>query len=112
MVVEPRKITLSEDYNLNAQEAIDLNSSDSRVSTFMPHALKERKTPFELYIYDTKSGRVIYKTTDVSAGWNGVDSNSGEVLKNGTVVLWKVIMGNPNPGEPREYKGTIVIKTQ
>ncbi len=112
VVVEPRKITLSEDYNLNAQEAIDLNSSDSRVSTFMPHALKERKTPFELYIYDTKSGRVIYKTTDVSAGWNGVDSNSGEVLKNGTVVLWKVIMGNPNPGEPREYKGTIVIKTQ
>lgn len=112
VVVEPKTITLSEDYNLNAQEAIDLNSSDSRVSTFMPHALKERKTPFELYIYDAKSGRVIYKTTDVSAGWNGVDGNSGEVLKNGTVVLWKVVMGNPNPGEPREYKGTIVIKTQ
>lgn len=112
VVVEPKTITLSEDYNLNAQEAIDLNSSDSRVSTFMPYALKERKTPFELYIYDAKSGRVIYKTTDVSAGWNGVDINTGEVLKNGTVVLWKVVMGNPNPGEPREYKGTIVIKTQ
>ncbi|MDF3026670.1 MAG: hypothetical protein K0S23_977 [Fluviicola sp.] len=111
-VVEQKRITLSEDYNLNAQEAIDLNSNDSRVSTFMPHALKERKTPFELYIYDTKSGRVIYKTTDVSAGWNGVDSNTGEVLKNGAVVLWKVVMGNPNPGEPREYKGTIVIRTQ
>jgi hypothetical protein len=112
VVVEPKTITLSEDYNLNAQEAIDLNSNDSRVSTFMPHALKERKTPFELYIYDAKSGRVIYKTTDVSAGWNGVDSNTGEVLKNGTVVLWKVVMGNPNPGEPREYKGTLVIRTQ
>lgn len=111
-VVEPKMIRLSEDYNLNAQEAIDLNSSDSRVSTFMPHALKERKTPFELYIYDAKSGRVIYKTTDASAGWNGVDNNTGEVLKNGTVVLWKVLLGNPNPGEPREYKGTIVIKTQ
>lgn len=111
-VAEQKMIRLSEDYNLNAQEAIDLNSSDSRVSTFMPHALKERKTPFELYIYDTKSGRVIYKTTDASAGWNGVDNNTGEVLKNGTVVLWKVLLGNPNPGEPREYKGTIVIKTQ
>lgn len=111
-VVEPKTITLSENYNLNAQEAIDLNSSDSRVSTFMPHALKERNTPFELYIYDAKSGRVIYKTTDVSAGWNGVDSNTGEVLKNGTVVLWKVVLGNPNPGEPSDYKGTIVIKTQ
>lgn len=111
-VVEAKMIRLSEDYNLNAQEAIDLNSSDSRVSTFMPHALKERNTPFELYIYDAKSGRVIYKTTDASAGWNGVDNNTGEVLKNGTVVLWKVLLGNPNPGEPREYKGTIVIKTQ
>nr|WP_294861924.1 hypothetical protein [uncultured Fluviicola sp.] len=111
-VVESKMIRLSEDYNLNAQEAIDLNSSDSRVSTFMPYALKERKTPFELYIYDAKSGRVIYKTTDASAGWNGVDNNTGEVLKNGTVVLWKVLLGNPNPGEPREYKGTIVIKAQ
>lgn len=111
-VVEAKMIRLSEDYNLNAQEAIDLNSSDSRVATFMPHALKERNTPFELYIYDAKSGRVIYKTTDASAGWNGVDNNTGEVLKNGTVVLWKVLLGNPNPGEPREYKGTIVIKTQ
>jgi hypothetical protein len=111
-VTESKMIRLSEDYNLNAQEAIDLNSSDSRVSTFMPHALKERKTPFELYIYDAKSGRVIYKTTDASAGWNGVDNNTGEVLKNGTIVLWKVLLGNPNPGEPREYKGTIVIKTQ
>lgn len=111
-VTETKTITIAEDYNLNAPKGIDLNSSDSRVSTFMPHALKERNTPFELYIYDAKSGRVIYKTTDVSAGWNGVDNNTGEVLKNGTVVMWKVILGNPNPGEPKEYKGTIVIKAQ
>lgn len=111
-IVETKRITLPETYNLNAQKGIDMNSSDSRVSTFMPYALKERNTPFELYIYDAKSGRVIYKTTDSSAGWNGVDNNTGEVLANGSVVLWKVVLGNPNPGEPREYKGTIVIKTQ
>ncbi len=111
-VTETKKITLPETYNLNAQKGIDMNSSDPRVSTFMPYALKERNTPFELYIYDAKSGRVIYKTTDSSAGWNGVDNNTGEVLANGSVVLWKVVLGNPNPGEPREYKGTVVIKTQ
>lgn len=111
-VVETKTITISEDYNLNAPKGIDLNSSDPRVSTFMPHALKERNTPFELYVYDAKSGRVIYKTTDVSAGWNGTDTNTGEVLKNGTVVLWKVILAAPNSGEPREYKGTILVKTQ
>ncbi|MGV3612329.1 MAG: hypothetical protein ACO1N0_15330 [Fluviicola sp.] len=109
---ETKRITLPETYNLNAPKGIDMNSSDSRVSTFMPHALKERNTPFELYIYDAKTGRVIYKTTDSSAGWNGVDNNTGEVLANGSLVLWKVVLGNPNPGEPREYKGTIVIKTQ
>lgn len=111
-VTETKRITLPETYNLNAPKGIDMNSSDSRVSTFMPHALKERNTPFELYIYDAKTGRVIYKTTDSSAGWNGVDNNTGEVLANGSLVLWKVVLGNPNPGEPREYKGTIVIKTQ
>ncbi len=111
-VTETKRITLPETYNLNAPKGIDMNSSDSRVSTFMPHALKERNTPFELYIYDAKTGRVIYKTTDSSAGWNGVDTNTGEVLANGSMVLWKVVLGNPNPGEPREYKGTIVIKTQ
>lgn len=111
-VAETKTITLPERYNLNAQKGIDMNSSNPAVSTFMPYALKERNTPFELYIYDAKSGRVIYKTTDSSAGWNGVDHNTGEVLANGSVVLWKVVLGNPNPGEPREYKGTVVIKTQ
>lgn len=111
-IVETKRITLPETYNLNAQKGIDMNSSDPRVSTFMPYALKERNTPFELYIYDAKSGRVIYKTTDSSAGWNGVDNNTGEVLANGSVVLWKVVLGSPNPGEPREYKGTVIIKTQ
>jgi hypothetical protein len=111
VVVETKTISISEEYNLNAAKGIDINSSDSRVSSFMPFALKERNTPFELYIYDSKTGRVIYKTSDVYSGWNGVDSNTGEVLKSGTVVLWKVIMGHPNPGEPREYKGTVVVKT-
>lgn len=111
-VVETKTISLPERYNLNAPKGIDMNSGNPAVSTFMPFALKERNTPFELFIYDTKSGRVIYKTTDASAGWNGVDNNTGEVLPNGSVVYWKVILGNPNPGEPREYKGTLVIKTQ
>lgn len=107
--VETKTIQLPEDYKLNAAQAIDLNSGDIRNSTFMPLALKERNTPFELYIYDSKTGRVIFKTTDASNGWNGVDSNTGEVLKVGSVVMWKVVLGDPNPGEPKEYKGTVVV---
>ncbi|MNU67798.1 hypothetical protein D3C71_571500 [compost metagenome] len=112
LVVENKTISIPEEYNLNASKALDVNASDIRFNTFMPYALKERNTPFELYIYDARSGRVIFKTSDASNGWNGVDSQTGEMLKNGSTVLWKVIMGNPNPGEPREYKGTLVLKTE
>lgn len=112
LVVENKTISIPEEYNLNASKALDVNASDIRFNTFMPYALKERNTPFELYIYDARSGRVIFKTSDASNGWNGVDSHTGEMLKNGSTVLWKVIMGNPNPGEPREYKGTLVLKTE
>ncbi|MNE20946.1 hypothetical protein D3C80_1140900 [compost metagenome] len=112
LVVENKTISIPEEYNLNASKALDVNASDVRFNTFMPYALKERNTPFELYIYDARSGRVIFKTSDVSNGWNGVDSQTGEMLKNGSTVLWKVIMKNPNPGEPREYNGTLVLKTE
>lgn len=112
LVVENKTISIPEEYNLNASKALDVNASDVRFNTFMPYALKERNTPFELYIYDARSGRVIFKTSDASNGWNGVDSRTGEMLKNGSTVLWKVIMGDPNPGEPREYKGTLVLKTE
>ncbi len=112
LVVENKTITIPEEYNLNASKALDVNASDIRFNTFMPYALKERNTPFELYIYDARSGRVIFKTSDASNGWNGVDSRTGEMLKNGTTVFWKVIMKNPNPGEQREYNGTLVLKTE
>lgn len=112
LVVENKTISIPEEYNLNASKALDVNASDVRFNTFMPYALKERNTPFELYIYDARSGRVIFKTSDVSNGWNGVDSHTGEMLKNGSTVLWKVIMKNPNPGEQREYNGTLVLKTE
>ena len=112
MVVENKTISIPEEYNLNASKALDVNASDVRFNTFMPYALKERNTPFELYIYDARSGRVIFKTSDASNGWNGVDSNTGEMLKNGSTVLWKVILKNPNPGEQREYSGNLVLKTE
>lgn len=111
-VTEKKIISIPEEYKLNAAQALDIHSADPRFATFMPFALTKRNTPFELYIYDARSGRVLFKTSDASNGWNGVDSNTGELLKNGSTVLWKVILGNPNPGEPREYSGTLVLKAE
>ena len=111
-ITEKKTISIPEEYKLNAAQALDINAADPRFATFMPIALTKRNTPFELYIYDARSGRVLFKTSDASNGWNGVDSNTGELLKNGSTVLWKVILGNPNPGEPREYSGTLVLKAE
>jgi hypothetical protein len=74
----------------------------------MPYSLKERNVSFELTIYDAKSGLELFRSTDSSIGWDG-KTKSGDELKVGTTALWKVILHNPNPGEPSEYKGQITI---
>lgn len=106
-VEETKAIHIEEKYNLMAMNTFSPNSSDTRNVGFMPYALQERKTPFTLYIYDPKTGRVIFTTSDVNNPWNGYDKTINEVVPQGSIWLWKVILQNPNPGEPHEYKGTI-----
>lgn len=106
-VEEIRTIRLDEKYNLLTPNAFVLESTDERNKTFMPFALYERKTPFDLYIYDPKSGRVIFSSNDVNNPWNGFDKSANEMVPVGSTWLWKVVLHKPNPGEPSEYKGTI-----
>lgn len=106
-VEEQRSIHLDERYNLMAVKAFVPTSNDPRLTTFMPFALTERNTSFELYIYEPKSGRVIYSTNDANAPWTGFDKISNEMVPVGSVWLWKVILHKPNTGEPNEYKGTV-----
>jgi hypothetical protein len=108
-VTETKTISIKEEYNLQAVNAINVNSGDSRNNRFMPYALIERNIGFELYIYDAKTGRVIYKTNDISNGWDGTDMNTGSLVQSNSLHLWKVIIKNPLPGEPKEYKGTILV---
>ncbi|WP_430402933.1 hypothetical protein [Fluviicola sp.] len=108
-VSETKNITLKEEYNLQAVNTFNINSNDPRNTRFMPYALIERNVAFELFIYDAKSGRVIYKTNDTSSGWDGTDMNTGSVVQLNSIYGWKVIMKNPLPGEPKEYKGTILV---
>lgn len=105
---EEKTIVLNERYNLQAATGFRPNSGDSRTNTFMPYSLKERNVSFELTIYDAKSGLELFRSTDSSIGWDG-KTKSGDELKVGTTALWKVILHNPNPGEPSEYKGQITI---
>lgn len=106
-VEENQVVTLDERYNLLAPTAFDPMSSDPRNKTFMPYALTERSVAFEMIIIDPRTGAKIYSTTDSSEGWTGIDQRTNEMVKNSSVWAWKVMIKNPNTGEPREYSGTI-----
>ena len=106
-VEEKQVVTLDERYNLLAPTAFDPMSSDPRNKTFMPYALTERSVAFEMLIIDPRTGAKIYSTTDSSEGWTGIDQRTNEMVKSASVWAWKVIIKNPNTGEPREYSGTI-----
>lgn len=108
-VVESKSIHVEEKYNLMTMNTFSPNSNDPRNATFMPYALKERNTPFTLYVYDPKTGRVIFSTTDVENPWTGQDKTINEMVPQGSIWLWKVVLQHPNPGEPHEYKGTIRV---
>jgi hypothetical protein len=108
-ISETKTISIKEEYNLQAANSFNINSSDSRNNTFMPYALTERNTAFELTILDAKSGRVLYKTNDASNGWDGTDMQTGSLAQVNSTYIWRVMMKNPLPGEPKVYNGTIVL---
>lgn len=108
-VSETKTISIKEEYNLRAANSFNINSSDSRNNRFMPYALTERNTAFELTILDAKSGRILYKTNDASNGWDGTDMQTGSLAQINSTYIWRVVMKTPLPGEPKAYNGTIVL---
>lgn len=108
-VVQTETIRMAEAYNLIAPTGFTPSSGDARTNTFIPAALPMRDTPFEMTIMDPNNMTVLYTTSDASMGWNGQDGRTGQQVQIGTTWLWKVVMKNPLPGEPREYKGLITV---
>ena len=109
-VSETKTVTLNEIYNLMAPTGFNPSGGDSRTNQFIPLALTMRDTPFEMVIMDPNNMTVLYKTSDASQGWNGIDSRTGQLVPSGSTWLWKVVMKNPLPGEPSEYKGLITSR--
>ena len=99
---------VEKNYNLLAVNAFTPNSFDDRNTTFMPFALTTRNTPFKMIIIDPSNGAVIFETTSASLAWQGVNKNTGELVKENTSFVWKVVLQNPEQGESPEYMGTVV----
>ena len=95
-------------YNLMAMNAFNPYSMDPRNSTFMPYALTERNTNFTMMIIDSRDGGIVYETSDAGLPWDGTDKRTGKIENTITTYIWKVVLENPEPNEPAEYKGTII----
>ncbi|TNF49557.1 MAG: hypothetical protein EP305_02540 [Bacteroidetes bacterium] len=104
-----RKVTIEEDYNLLAANAIRPNSSIGENTSFMPFALTVRDVEFTLIIVDAANGAVIFESSDATQGWDGTDKRNGQQVKRYTPFAWKVVIKNPLPGERNEYRGTVTV---
>lgn len=107
---ESMNVTMPEDYNLMAVNAINPNSHIEKNRAFMPHALKERNIPFTLLIIDPASGAIIFESNDVNNTWMGIDRRNGQAVDPNRPYVWKVSLQQPLGGEKAEYKGTVILQ--
>lgn len=85
-----KTVRIDSDYDLLAPKSFSPNA-DGTDDVFMPEALKTLGVKFHLSIFDSKTGELIYETSDVQRPWNGKMSNRGIACDPGSYV-WMVEM--------------------
>jgi hypothetical protein len=101
-------ISVEDDYNLLAVKSFVPTDVDPMNNRFMPFSLTVRGDQFRMIIIDPKDGHIMYETNDPSMGWDGIDSQTGQMVPYQTAYIWKVTIENPRPGETPEYAGTVI----
>lgn len=102
-------IDVDEDYNLLAVTAFNVNSKDIRNRTFLPSALYERNTPFEMRIIDSETGNTIFETKSTSQPWDGRNSKTGELVEANKRFIWQVRLAQKANFEGKSiYQGLIM----
>lgn len=105
-----KTVEISSDYNLFAPNAFEPHHSDIRRSKFIPNALLVRGSVFTMIIVNPKTGATLFSTSNAGDGWDGIDTNTGELVEENATFVWKVFLKNPLPGEKSEYSGTVIRK--
>lgn len=107
--IKTQQIEIKEEYNLLAPNAFIPTGSDIRNIKFMPYALTQRNVMFDLIIQDPSTGKIVFQSNSAENAWDGIDKNTGQMVKANKSFIWKVSLKNPEIGEKPEYTGTIVM---
>lgn len=85
-----RTVRIDADYDLMAPKTFSPNG-DGVEDVFIPEALKSLGVKFQLSVFESKTGVLVYETTDAQRPWNGRVSNKAENSPPGDYV-WMVEM--------------------
>jgi PKD repeat protein len=85
-----RSLVIDKDYNLLAPKTFSPDGNGVE-DTFLPEALKTLGVRFHMSIFNSRTGELIYETTDPQRPWNGRIANKGELCAPGEYV-WLVEM--------------------
>ena len=100
-------IKIENDYNLLAPAAFSPNS-DGNEDFFMPQALKDLAVKFKLSIYEPKTARLVYETSDATKPWTGRVMNRSEECLPGDYVWMVKIQEGLHLGEIT-YEGKVSL---
>lgn len=79
-----QELRIERDFDLGAAKSFSPND-DGKEDSFMPTALRELRSKFQLAVYD-QGGTMVYSTSDASRPWYGKLRNQGPVLPAGDYV--------------------------
>ena len=71
-----------EDYFIFTPSAFTPNG-DGKNDLYIPRFHNVIEESFEFYIYD-KWGKLVYETTDINSGWDGIRQDNGKIADNST----------------------------
>lgn len=102
-----KEVRIEKDYNLLAPTSFSPNG-DGLDDHFMPQALKDLGVKFHLSIFEPKTGRLVYETSDASKPWTGKQMNTGALCARGQYV-WMVEIQESLPIGDITYEGKVSL---
>lgn len=102
-------VMVNNDYNLLAMTAFNPESSNERNRVFLPFALYERNTEFEMQIINPSTGEIIFVTHSSSQPWDGRNQKTGELVPANQRYIWSVRLKEKMPLEKKSiYQGLVI----